>query len=148
VRLGGSAATSASAVHLAQFKSVASMRSHRLRPRADAPQGTRLSGTDGQGGGGGGGGAVEGGIDLTLVYARDDEGAPQPGPRRAVLRHISAFASAHYVAFTWSEMAGSWLLRDDTMCSIVGPTFDHVRARCVANCYQPTLLIYETEGEQ
>lgn len=92
--------------------------------------------------------AVEPEIDLTLVYARDDEGAPEPGPRRAFLRHISAFAFAHYVAFTWSEMAGSWLLRDDTMCRIVGPTCDHVRARCVANRYQPSLLIYETEREQ
>lgn len=89
--------------------------------------------------------AVDDEIDLALVYARDD--AEPLLPRRAVLRHISAFAFAHYVAFTWSDMAGSWLLRDDTMCRVVGPTFEHVKARCVANRYQPSLLIYELQHD-
>jgi len=82
--------------------------------------------------------AVDAEINVSHIYA---DGLL---PRRAVLKHINAFALAHYVAFTWSDMMGAWLLRDDTMCRIVGKTFEDVKAKCVANRYQPGLLFYET----
>lgn len=87
--------------------------------------------------------AVDDEIDLSQIYAADPNDPNPPPPRRAVLRHVNAFALAHYVAFTWSEIAGQWLLRDDTMCRLVGPNFEAVKAKCVANRYQPGLLFYE-----
>jgi hypothetical protein len=85
--------------------------------------------------------AVEPTIDISNVYASEPGAARRPMP--AQLRHINAYAFAHYVAFTWSEVAGKWLLRDDTMCRVVGSTFEEVVAKCVMNRYQPSLLIYE-----
>lgn len=88
--------------------------------------------------------AVDDEIDVSQIYCADPNDLSPPAlPRRAVLRHINAFALAHYVAFVWSDVANMWLLRDDTLCREVGPTFEHVKAKCVANRYQPGLLFYE-----
>ena len=89
--------------------------------------------------------AVDDELDVAQIYTADPTSRTDLPPRRAVLKHITAFALAHYVAFTWSDLAGEWLLRDDTMCRRVGPTFEHVKAKCVANRYQPGLLFYEAQ---
>ena len=86
--------------------------------------------------------AVDAEVDVASIYSSEEQ--PRDHPKsRAILRHINAYALAHYVAFTWSEMAGKWLLRDDSTCKLVGDTLEDVKAKCVANRYLPGLLLYE-----
>lgn len=87
--------------------------------------------------------AVEDTIDINAIYGHGTEASAQPCCAR--LRHINAFALAHYVAFTWDEVANYWLLRDDAVCKVVGPSFEDVVKKCVANRYQPGLLFYDLE---
>mmetsp|Transcript_3943 Transcript_3943/g.11149 ORF Transcript_3943/g.11149 Transcript_3943/m.11149 type:complete len:1211 (+) Transcript_3943:1-3633(+) len=91
--------------------------------------------------------AVESTMDVAAIYSDDPAHPVEPKP--AVLRHVNAFAFAHYVAFTWNEVANAWLLRDDSVCKVVGPSFEDVKAKCIANRYQPGLLLYEivTRGQ-
>ena len=85
--------------------------------------------------------AVDDVVDVAAIYGLEHA-------QLAQIKHVNAYAFQHYVAFTWNEMAQQWLLRDDSTCRVVGPTFEDVKRKCVENRYQPGLLLYEVRSKQ
>jgi len=60
----------------------------------------------------------------------------------AVLKGMVCYYGSHYVAFHYSAKSDIWIMFDDSVVLEVG-SFDHVRTKCRAGTFKPTILFYE-----